>query len=89
MFLMVKTQPDIAFVIVITTHFAENPSHVHTEAVKIIFCYLKRLINWRIMYGSEEKLFIKAYSNFDWANDIKSRKWTLGFIFMLNRGSIS
>ncbi len=45
MFSMVKTRPDIAFAIEVAACFAKNPSHAHTEAVKTILRYLKRLIN--------------------------------------------
>ncbi len=59
MFSMVETRPDIAFPSVVEARFAKNPSHTHTEAVKTIFCYLKKLINREITYGGKEKLFIE------------------------------
>ena len=35
------------------------------------------------------RLLIKGYSDSDWAGDKESQKSTSGFIFILNRGSVS
>ncbi len=44
-----------------------------------------------ITYWGEEEgdLIIKGHSDSDWAGDHARRKWTSGFIFMLNRGPVS
>lgn len=41
MFSMVETRPNIAYATSLVSRFAKNPSHQHTEAVKIILRYLK------------------------------------------------
>ena len=41
MFSMVETRPDITYATSVASCFAKNPSHQHTEAVKIILQYLK------------------------------------------------
>lgn len=72
-FTIVETRPDIAFFITVTTCFAKNPSHAYTETVKTIFCYLKRLINYSIIYGcNREDLSIKSYLDTNWAGDKES-----------------
>ncbi len=88
-FSMVETRPDIAFATSITSRYAKNPSHQHTEAVKTILRYMKGSKHRGITYGGQEKLLVEGYSDSDWAGDLKSRKSTSGFIFMLNSGPVS
>lgn len=90
MFSMIEIRPDIMFFITVATCLAKNPSHAYTKAIKIIFCYLKRLINCDITYGSDGKnLSIKGYSDLNLARDKKSQLSTLGFVFILSEGSVS
>lgn len=89
-FSMIKIRPDIMFFIIIATCLAKNPSHAYTKAIKIIFYYLKRLINCDITYGSDGKnLSIKGYSDLNLARDKKSQNSTLGFIFILSEGPVN
>lgn len=41
MLLIEETQSDITFVISVKSHFAKNPNHFFTKAIKTIFKYLK------------------------------------------------
>lgn len=59
--LIVKIRLDIVFAIVVVAWFAQNPSHAYTKGITTIFCYLKKLINYDIIYDREKKLFIKRY----------------------------
>lgn len=59
---MIETGPDIIFSIIIVARFTKNASYSHIKAVKIIFCYLKGLIDYSIIYDSNRKnFFIKSY----------------------------
>lgn len=86
---MVKTRPDITFVIIVAACFAKNPSHIYTKIIKTIFRNIKGLINYNIMYSNEEKLLIKGNMNSNWADNKKNYKLILNFIFMFNRGLVS
>lgn len=86
---MVETRPDIAFTISAASHYAKDPSHQHTEAVKPILRYMKGSRQRGITYGGQEKLLVEGYSDSDWAGELESRKSTSGFIFMLNGGPVS
>lgn len=89
MFLMVKIWSDIAFIIIVAVHFTQNLSYTYTKAMKAIFCYMKRSINYDITYNNEKKLLIKSYLDFNWADNKKSCKLLLGFIFIFNRSLVS
>lgn len=55
--------------------------------------YLKVIKSIEIIYGREKEgeknLAIKKYSDFDWIGNHTTRKSTFGFVFMLNRDSVS
>lgn len=72
MFSMVETRSDIAFAISITSRFAKNSSHQHTEAVKTILRSMKGWRQQRIAYKGQEKLLVEGYSDPDWAGDKES-----------------
>lgn len=88
---MVGTIPNIAYITSVVSCFAKNLSHLHSKAVKTIFCYFKASRNVRITYGGKQKrhLTIKRYFNSDWASNYVTKKSILGFIFMLNGRSVS
>lgn len=86
---MVETRPYIAFAISIISCFIKNPGYKHIEVVKTILQYLKGSRKCGIIYGDQNELSIEEYSDFDWASDKESRKLTLDFIFILNRGPVS
>lgn len=87
---MVETRPEIAFSIAVAARFAKNPSHAYIKALKTILRYLQESMDRKITYGDKGKnLSIEGYLNSDWVKDKESRKSTLGFIFMLNRGLVS
>lgn len=86
---MVETRSDITYATLLVNRFINNPSHQHTEAVKIILKYLKGLKNKGITYGGETKLNIEGYLDSNWAGDKESQRSPSGFIFMLNVESVS
>lgn len=90
-FLMVKTRPDIVYATSVVSRFTKNLSHLHSKAVKTIFCYLKAIRDVKIIYGGEQRgeLTIRRYSDSNWACNHITTKSTLGFIFMLNSRLVS
>lgn len=88
-FSMVEIKPDIVFATSIVSYFAKIPGHQYIEVVKTILQYLKGSRKWEILYGGQEELLVKGYSDSDWVSNKKSRKSTSDFIFMLNKGLVS
>lgn len=89
---MVETRPDIAFAILVISGFVKNLFWQYIEAMKTIMHYLKATKTVVIIYGNGEgsgNLIIKGYSNSNWVGDYACRKLTSGFIFILNRDSVS
>lgn len=57
MFFIVKTRLDIIFSILITVNFAKNLSYTDIKAIKTILCYIKRLIDYSILYSDNRENF--------------------------------
>lgn len=89
MFFIIKTRPDIIFLILVISRFAKNLSRQYNKAVKTIFQFLKGSKNRDITYKEQNKLFFKKYSDSNWANNKESQKLTLGYIFILNGKPVS
>lgn len=65
MFSIVETRPDIAFSTLVASCFAKNSFYQHTEAVKTILKYLKKMKTQGIIYGGEDDFKILGYSDSD------------------------
>ena len=86
MYAMIKTRPDIAFVVSTLSIYASNPSNEHWAALKRVFRYLNGTRDLSIVYSKGSLL---GYTDSDWAGDITTRKSTSGYVFLLRSGTIS
>lgn len=65
-FFIVEIKLDITFFITIVVYFVKNSSHAYIKVIKKLFYYLKKLINYNIIYDSNrENFFIKDYLDFN------------------------
>ena len=81
------TRPDILYPTILLSRFNEEPLTKHWAAVKRILSYLKRTIDYGLIFerGKSQEMTIDAFSDADWAGDIENRKSTSGVIIFLNR----
>ena len=82
------THPDIFYVVSLVSRYQSYIIKDHRKAVKWIFRYLQRTVDHILCYSGSD-LFIKGYTNTDWAGDWDHRKSTSNFSFLLNGGTIS
>jgi hypothetical protein len=54
----------------------------------MILRYLKGTINYSLCF-QEENLQLMGYADTDWGRNLDERKFTSGYIFLLNNGAIS
>jgi hypothetical protein len=64
MYLAVATHPDIAFAVLILSHFLNNPGDAHWQAAKHIFRYLKGTKDIQLTY-SGERHDLEGYTDSD------------------------
>lgn len=62
---MMKIWLDITFVITIATYITKNLNYIYIKTIKTILHYLKKSINYGIIYNGKKTLFIKGYLNFN------------------------
>lgn len=90
MFAAICTRPDTSYAVCQVAKYSSKPSHVHWEAVKRTFAYLKGTISLEISYlrGVKDGVLL-AFSDFDFSGDADDRRSTTGNIFILNGGPVS
>ena len=88
MYAMVCTRPDIAHAVSTVSRFMSNLGRPHWEAVKWILRYLRDSTNLKLCFGKSDPALV-AYTDADWAEDVDSRKSTLGYLITYARGVVS
>ena len=69
MYAMICTRPDVSYALSMTSRFQYNPGEGHWTAVKNILKYLKRTKDSFLVYGGEERLVVKGYTNSSFQTD--------------------
>ncbi|KAH7569485.1 hypothetical protein JRO89_XS06G0170700 [Xanthoceras sorbifolium] len=87
MYVTLCKRPDIYYVVRVVSRYQSNPGLDHWVAVKTILKYLRRTINYMLVYSGQD-LFPLGYTNSDFQSDIDSRKFTSGSVFTLGGGAI-
>jgi len=86
-FLSKATRPDISFAVHKAARNSENPTITDWRKVENILKYLNSTIDYKITYDGQGN--IVAYTDSDFAGDIKDRKSTSGHIILLGNNPIS
>jgi len=89
LYLSTKTRSDIAYAVSRVTHFCAKPTKEHWAAVKRILRYLKGTSNLGLLNREDTPAEITGYSAADWAGDVRDRKSTSGYVFLLGGAAIS
>ncbi|KAK8593622.1 hypothetical protein V6N12_045698 [Hibiscus sabdariffa] len=69
MYHMICTRPDLSYALSMTSQYQANPGESHWEAVKNILKYLRRTKDVFLVYGGEEQLSIKGYTDTNFQTD--------------------
>lgn len=84
MYVMLGTQPDIAYSVSVVSRYASNPDPGHWQVVS----YLRGTISLKLTYkGNLQPL--TGYTDADWAGDRDTRRSTFGFVFNIGSGAVS
>ena len=90
LYIMLRTQPDIAYFVIKMSQFAANPTKEHLQKALYIVCYLSSTMDLCICYsGLGDKNGFIAYSDTDWGGDIETSQSTTGYTMFLANGIIS
>jgi len=89
MYAMICTRPDIYYALSVTIRYQADPGEGHWTAVKNILKYLKRTKDMFLVYGGEDELSVKGYTDASYLNDSDDSKSQSGYVFFLNGGAMS
>ncbi|KAL4383655.1 hypothetical protein GQ457_15G018400 [Hibiscus cannabinus] len=89
MYAMICTRPDLSYALSMTSRYQANPSEDHWTAVKNILKYLRRTKDVFLVYGGEEELRIKGYTDASFQTDKDDSRSQSGFVFCLNKDIVS
>ena len=60
---MIRTHPDIAFIVTHLLQFSTNPTEDHYKAAQHVCCYLVGGCDYKLVYTCEEDKGLVAYTN--------------------------
>ncbi|KAK8705107.1 hypothetical protein V6N13_048715 [Hibiscus sabdariffa] len=86
---MICTRPDLSYALSMTSRYQANPGEGHWVAVKNILKYLRRTKDVFLVYGGEEQLSIKGYTDASFQTDKDESRSQSGSVFRLNGGAVS
>ena len=89
MYAMLCTRPDVSFALSVTSRYQSDPGEIHWTMVKTILKYFRRTKDLFLVYGGEEELVVKGYTDASFQTDHDDSKSQSGFIFTLNGGAVS
>ncbi|KAK8669710.1 hypothetical protein V6N13_107134 [Hibiscus sabdariffa] len=89
MYAMICTRPDLSYALSMTSRYQANPAEGHWVAVKNILKYLRRTKDVFLVYGGEEQLSIKGYTDASFQTDKDDSRSQSGYVFRLNGGAVS
>ncbi|PKI53617.1 hypothetical protein CRG98_025985 [Punica granatum] len=72
-----------------TSRHQSNPGEKHWIAVKKILKYLRRTKEMFLVYGGEEELVVRGYTDASFQSDKDDRRSQSGYVFRLNGGAVS
>ncbi|KAL4326041.1 hypothetical protein GQ457_11G025350 [Hibiscus cannabinus] len=89
MYAKICTRPDLLYALSITSRYQANPGEGHWTVVKNILKYLRITKDEFLVYGGEEELGIKGYTDASFQTDKDDSRSQSGFVFYLNGGAVS
>ncbi|KAL0396474.1 UNVERIFIED_CONTAM: Retrovirus-related Pol polyprotein from transposon TNT 1-94 [Sesamum calycinum] len=86
---MVCDRPDLAHAVSQICKYMSNPGRHHCEAVKWIFRYLKGIVGYGVVFGSQQNdPLVVGYLDSNYAGDLDDRRSTTRYVFTLGGGPI-
>ncbi|XP_052874526.1 secreted RxLR effector protein 161-like [Gossypium arboreum] len=87
MYAMLRTRPDVSYALSMTSRYQVDPGEGHWTIVKNILKYLRRTKDTFLIYGGEEELSVKGYTDANFQTDKDDSRSQSGFVFCLNGGA--
>jgi hypothetical protein len=89
MYAMLCTRPDVSFALSVTSRYQSNFGEDHWTVVKGILKNLRRTKDMFLIFGGEDELVVKGYTDASFQTDKDDSASQSGFVFCLNGGAVS
>src|SRR3954466_14041732 len=89
MYAMVCTRPGVSYALSATSRYQANPGESHLTTVKRTLHYLRRTKDMFLVYGGEDELIVKGYTDASFQTDRDDFRPQSGYVFILNGGAVS
>ena len=67
-----------------------NPGLEHWKGVKRVFRYIQGTLNYGLLYTSDgSDPVLRGYSDADWGGDLTTRRSTTGYVFQIEKNTVS
>nr|GEV15982.1 zinc finger, CCHC-type [Tanacetum cinerariifolium] len=88
MYAMTCTRSEIAFAMGKLSRYTSNPSTQHWQAIQMVLKYLKKTMDYRLVYSGYPSV-LEGYTDANWISNTKDNSSTSGWVFLLGGGAIS
>ncbi len=89
LWIAISTRPDISFAATNIARFVASPGVSHFKAIKRVLRYLKGTRCFGLCYSRDRSDRMVAFSDADFAGDLKTRRSTTGTVFMIFGAAVS
>jgi hypothetical protein len=89
MYAMLCTHPDVSLALSVTSRYQSEFGEDHWTVVKGILKYLRRTKDMFLIFGGEDELVVKGYTDASFQIDKDDSASQSGFVFCLNGGAVS
>ncbi|CAL9021467.1 unnamed protein product [Prunus brigantina] len=89
MYAQVCTRPDIAFPISVLGRFQSNPGQAHWVAGKRVLRYLKRTMDYKLVFKRSDSLKLEGFADADFAGCKDDLRSTSGYVFTFAGAAVS
>ncbi|KAL4367776.1 hypothetical protein GQ457_05G023650 [Hibiscus cannabinus] len=88
-YVMICTRPYVSYALSMTSRYHANPGEGHWIEVTNILKYLRRTKDVFLVYGGEEELGVKRYTDASFQTDKDDSRLQSGFVFYINGGAMN
>src|SRR4051812_34092396 len=89
MYAMICIRLDISYALSVVRRYQADPGEIHWTTAKNILKYLRRTKDLFLVYGGEDELSVKGYTEASYLPDSNDSRSQSGYVFIINGGAMS
>src|SRR3954467_436602 len=89
MYAMICTRPDVSYALSVVRRYQADPGEIHWTTSKNILKYLRRTKDMLLVYGGEDELSVKGYTDASYLTDPDDSRSQSRYVVIINGGAMS